>query len=62
MTPQAILSGRVLDQDGDPWPHANVQVLHAVWKKGKRSLNADSGVHDVDDRGEFRVAGLSPGR
>jgi hypothetical protein len=64
MAPQAVLSGRVLDQDGEPWPHANIQVLRAVWKKGKRTLegaNASS-FSDVDDRGEFRMAGLAPGR
>jgi Carboxypeptidase regulatory-like domain len=64
MTPQAVLSGRVLDQDGDPWPHANIQVLRVVWKKGKRSLEAAeaSGFWGVDDRGEFRIAELAPGR
>jgi hypothetical protein len=64
MTPQAVLSGRVLAQDGDPWPHANIQVLRVVWKKGKRSLEGInySSFSDVDDRGEFRMAGLPPGR
>jgi hypothetical protein len=64
MTPQAVLSGRLLDQDGDPWPRANISVFHSVWKKGRRHIEpAESiGSPQVDDRGEFRVVGLSPGR
>jgi Carboxypeptidase regulatory-like domain len=64
MTPQAVLSGRVLAQDGDPWPHARVSIFRVTWKKGKRSVQpADSTTlsPDVDDRGEFRMAGLAPG-
>ena len=64
MTPQAVLSGRVLDQDGDPWPRAHVNVFHSVWKKGRRHIEPaeSSGSWEVDDRGEFRIAGLAPGR
>lgn len=64
MIPQAILSGRVLDQDGDPWPHANVSLFHSVWKKGRRNIESASfdGPPQVDDRGEFRLSGLAPGR
>jgi hypothetical protein len=64
MTPQSVITGRVLDQDGDPWPRANISVFHSVWKKGRRHIEyADSiGAPQVDDRGEFRIAGLTPGR
>jgi hypothetical protein len=64
MTPQAVLSGRVLDQDGDPWPRANISVFHSVWKEGRRHIEAAEydGAPQVDDRGEFRIAGLAPGR
>jgi len=64
MTPQAVLSGRVLDQDGDSWPHAEVNVFHSVWKQGHRHIEAVDfpGTSEVDDRGEFRIAGLAPGR
>jgi hypothetical protein len=64
MTPQAVLSGRVQDQDGDPWPRANISVFHSVWKKGRRHIeSAESiGAPQVDDQGEFRIAGLAPGR
>jgi hypothetical protein len=64
MVPQAVLSGRVLDQDGDPWPRAHINVFHSVWKKGRRHIEPaeSSGSWEVDDRGEFRIASLAPGR
>jgi hypothetical protein len=64
MTPQAILSGRVLDQDGDPWPHAYLRIMHSVWKKGKQQIEVaeSSDFLGVDDRGEFRIFSLAPGR
>ena len=43
--PAGGLSGRVLDQDGDPWPHARVHaVYHSVWKKGRRHIQ-DANFH-----------------
>ncbi len=64
LVPQAVLSGRVLDEDGDPWPHVYLFLYHSVWSKGHRHVeNADfNGSPEVDDRGEFRFAGLTPGR
>jgi protocatechuate 3,4-dioxygenase beta subunit len=61
LVPQAVLSGRVLDEDGDPWPNANIALYHSVWSKGRRHLEFASS-SEVDDRGEFRISGLSPGR
>jgi hypothetical protein len=64
LVPQAVLSGRVLDQDGDPWPRAHINVFHSVWKKGRRHIEPaeSTGSWEVDDRGEFRIASLAPGR
>lgn len=61
LTPQASLSGRVVDDDGEVWTHVNVSILRSAWKQGRRRLEDSSGAH-VDDRGEFRVADLQPGR
>jgi hypothetical protein len=63
MTPQAVLSGRVVDQDGDPWPHAGLSILHTVWRKGRKHVEDADASDDlqVNDQGEFRIAGLAPG-
>ncbi len=61
LTPQGVISGRVVDEDGDPWPRAYVTLLRSVWKKGRRQLVNTEGSKDVDDQGEFRIAELKPG-
>lgn len=61
MTPHAVITGRVVDEDGDPVQGANVQVLRERFVNGRRQhipLNAGG----TNDLGEFRVSGLMPGR
>ena len=61
MSPQAVITGRVLDEDGDPVPYIEVQLLRYGFHHGKRRLEqADGG--QTDDLGEFRLSGLSPGK
>jgi len=61
LTPQAAISGRLLDSDGDPWIHGYVRVGRSVFKQGKRQLEWAGEGGDIDDRGQFRVAQLAPG-
>ncbi|MGH9646182.1 MAG: carboxypeptidase regulatory-like domain-containing protein, partial [Bryobacteraceae bacterium] len=61
LTPEASIAGRVLDDDGDLWNHANVNLYRSVRKQGRRQLEYQAG-GDVDDRGEFRIADLQPGK
>ena len=60
LAPQAVVTGRVLDEDGDAWIHAQVSVYRSRWSHGKRKLEA-SGGGDINDLGEFRIGGLAPG-
>jgi hypothetical protein len=64
LVPQASVSGRVLDRDGDPWPHAFIGLFRSVWKKGRRQIEVaeSSDYTGVDERGEFRIFALAPGR
>ncbi len=64
LIPQAVLSGRVVDEDGDPWPYASIGIYHSVWQKGRKRVDGaeSTGISEVNDRGEFRIAGLAPGR
>lgn len=61
MMPQGLISGRVLDEDGDPVPEATVEVLRRIYAKGVRRLDevADETTH-AD--GGFALGGLAPGR
>lgn len=61
LTPPAAISGRVRDEDGDPWIHAYVNVFRSVWEGGKRQLQGFNSA-EVNDAGEFRVGHLPPGR
>lgn len=61
LLPQAVIAGKVVDEEGDPVMHVAVQVLKERWINGRRQLvpmNADS----TNDLGEYRIAELAPGR
>jgi protocatechuate 3,4-dioxygenase beta subunit len=61
MTPQAVITGRILDADGDPMQDARVSALRYEYITGKRQL-VPSGGDSTNDLGEYRVSGLAPGR
>jgi len=59
--PNAVLSGRVLDADGEPMPNVGVRVFRRQFYNGKRDWYPAGGVQ-TNDRGEYRVSGLRAGR
>lgn len=62
LTPQAILAGRVLDEDGEPVQGAQVMVLTKRFQNGRRQWVRFGGGQPSDDRGEFRVPNIPPGK
>jgi len=61
LTPQGLISGRVVDDDGEPVPAAEVEVMRRIYVNGSRKL------HQVDLEsthadGSFAIGGLKPGR
>ncbi|HYL77225.1 MAG TPA: carboxypeptidase regulatory-like domain-containing protein [Bryobacteraceae bacterium] len=61
LTPQGVIGGRILDEDGDPMANVMVQVMVFGYQRGKKQLMNRNGV-STDDRGEFRIHGLGPGK
>jgi protocatechuate 3,4-dioxygenase beta subunit len=61
MTPQGVIAGKVLDQDGDPVASALVQVLRFAYLRGRRQAQPTGG-GNTNDLGEFRISNLAPGR
>jgi protocatechuate 3,4-dioxygenase beta subunit len=61
LTPQSLLYGKVVDEDGDPVPGAQVQVLRPSFAGGKRRLVAAADGQAQDD-GSFVIGNLVPGR
>ncbi|MEO7145353.1 MAG: carboxypeptidase-like regulatory domain-containing protein, partial [Bryobacteraceae bacterium] len=61
LMPQAVISGKVTDEDGDPVARVQVRSMRQAYMNGKRQL-LPSGGGTTDDTGEFKMTGLSPGR
>jgi protocatechuate 3,4-dioxygenase beta subunit len=61
MSPTGTISGRIYDRDGEPLGKAQVQALRAVYENGRRTLTIVQAVQ-TDDRGEYRLFWLAPGR
>ena len=56
----AVITGRVLDEDGEPLVRAMVAVERYQYVRGERQRVAAGGAA-TDDRGVYRVFGLPPG-
>ena len=61
LIPSATISGRVENEDGEPLPWARVSALRQVYAGGSRTLSLEETVQS-NDRGEYRLFGLRPGR
>lgn len=61
LTPFAVITGRVMDEDGEPTPHVRLQAMRYSRAAGRRELIASASASS-DDRGEYRIFGLQPGR
>lgn len=61
LPPQAVITGRVLDVDGEPLPNVGVSLLQYSFMRGKRQFMF-SGQAMTNDLGEYRLFGLSPGK
>lgn len=59
--PGSVITGRVLDQDGDPVPDVHVQAMQSRSGPGKRQLRIVA-TSKTNDLGEYRLYGLSHGQ
>jgi hypothetical protein len=57
----AVVEGRVTDEDGDPVAEAQVAVLRQTFIQG-HSHWEQAGAEHTNDLGEYRIAGLAPGK
>ena len=55
-----VITGHVLDEDGNPLARAVVNVMRFQWGGGEKRL-APAGNDQSDDRGQYRIFGLPPG-
>ena len=61
LTPQGVISGRVLDEDGEPLDDVSVQPMIFKYQRGRRQLVPVAG-ESTNYLGEFRLHNLRPGK
>ncbi len=61
MAATGSISGRIFDGDGEPLGRAQVQALRAIYSEGRRKFTIVQMV-ETNDRGEYRLFWLPPGR
>jgi 5-hydroxyisourate hydrolase-like protein (transthyretin family) len=61
LIPDGVVAGRVVDSDGDPVRHAQVEAQQYGYVSGKKQLRTLRGAQ-TDDRGEYRLFHLPPGK
>lgn len=59
MNPQSVVSGKVVDEDGDPVERAFVSLISARGAAARQGQNQAGATNDL---GEFRITGVAPGR
>jgi hypothetical protein len=61
LMPAAVVSGEVLDEYDEPVQDAEIRLLAVQMRVGQMSLRV-AGKAMTDDRGDYRIAGLHPGK
>lgn len=63
MTKGGVITGRVTDPDGEPVVGINVAAMYARDQSGRKTIGQTSArPAQTDDRGIYRIYGLSPGK
>jgi protocatechuate 3,4-dioxygenase beta subunit len=57
----SVISGRVLDEFGDPVADAMVSSMRSAWAGGRRRLQPTGRMAQTNDLGQYRIYGLPPG-
>ena len=61
LTPYSAISGRVVDEDGDPIEWVRIDVFRFSYGGGGRHMRGLGSAY-TDDKGRYRVSGLPPGK
>jgi len=56
-----VISGKILDEDGEPMMNVSVSALRQSYREGKKEFGAETWAQ-TDDLGEYRLFGLPAGQ
>jgi|SRR5579871_275641 len=62
LTPHGVVTGRILDEDGDPMPNVPVNLVRFQTRRGSQQVNMAGGSGSTNDLGEYRIFGVPPGK
>jgi hypothetical protein len=62
MIPHAAISGRILDEEGEPAPNARVMLQRYRYLRGRKQLFSAGPSAISNDLGEYRLFGIAPGK
>ena len=57
----SAISGRIVDEFGEPIADAQVMAMRSAWVNGKRRLQPSGRSSQTNDLGQYRIYGLPPG-
>jgi hypothetical protein len=61
MSPQSVIAGKVLDDEGEPVANVQVRAFKMGYRNGKKQW-VQAGGGSTSDIGEYRIPSLEPGR
>ncbi|MBZ5580858.1 MAG: carboxypeptidase-like regulatory domain-containing protein [Acidobacteriia bacterium] len=62
VTPNGVVSGRIVDENGDPIPYVQVQLSRFRYLLGRKQMLPAGGSGSTDDLGVYRIFDVEPGR
>jgi protocatechuate 3,4-dioxygenase beta subunit len=57
----SVISGRIIDEFGEPVADASVSAMRSTWSNGRRRLQSAGRTGTTNDLGQYRIYGLPPG-
>jgi protocatechuate 3,4-dioxygenase beta subunit len=57
----SVISGRIIDEFGEPVADASVSAMRSTWSNGRRRLQSTGRTATTNDLGQYRIYGLPPG-
>jgi hypothetical protein len=62
LTPHAVITGRILDDEGEPLSNVRIALQGYRYMQGRKQLTMTGGGGSTNDLGEFRLFGIAPGK